>query len=77
MTVLYNTIWHNKLTDQRTSSIRSWCKELIVDWRRRHNIPLLVNGTKAELIELAFSNLPEKCYATDELTATYTITMLR
>ena len=77
MIVLDNATWHNRIIDETTLSKRSWPKELLIDWLRRHNISLLDNGTKAELIELALSNLPEKHYVTNELAAKYNITILR
>jgi hypothetical protein len=75
--VLDNATWHNRLTDETSPPKRSWRKELIIEWLRRHNIPLPVKATKAELIELAFSNLPQKRYMTDELAAKYSIAVLR
>ena len=75
--VLDNATWHNRLTDDTTPPKRSWHKELIIEWLRRHNVSLPVKATKAELIELAFSNLPEKRYVTDELVAKYNIAVLR
>ena len=75
--VLDNATWRNRLTDETTPPKRSWRKELIIEWPRRHNVPLPAKATKAELMELAFSNLPEKRYVTDELDAKYSITVLR
>ena len=46
-------------------------------WLRRHNVLLPAKATKSELMELAFSNLPEKRYVTDELAAKYGIAVLR
>ena len=75
--VLNNATWHNRLTEETTPLKRSWSKKLIIDWLRRHNIPLPINATKAELIELALSNLPEKRYIIDELAAKHSIAVLR
>ena len=75
--ILDNATWHNRLTDETTPPNRSWRKEFIIEWLRRHNVPLPVKATKAELMELAFSNLPEKRYVTDELPAKYNIVVLR
>ena len=75
--VFDNATGHNKLLDETTSPKRSWRKELIIKWLKRHNIPLSVKAAKAELIELTFSNLPEKRYVTDKLVAKYSIAILR
>ena len=75
--VFDNATWRNRRTGKTTPPKRSWRKELIIEWHRRHNVPLLAKATKAELMELAFSNLPEKRYVTDELAAKYSIAVLR
>ena len=75
--VLDNATWHNRRTDETTPPKRSCRKELIIEWLRCHNIPLPAKPKKAELMELAFSNLPEKHYVTDELAAKYSIALLR
>lgn len=75
--VLDNATWHNRLTDETSPPKRSWRKELIIEWLRRHNISLPDKATKAELIERAFSNLPQKRYMTDELAAKHSIAVLR
>ena len=75
--VLDNATSRNRLTDDTTPPKRSWHKKLIIEWLRRHNVPLPVKAIKAELIELEFSKLPEKRYVTDELAAKYNIAILR
>ena len=75
--VLDNATWHNRLTDDTMPPKRSWRKELISDWLRRHRISIPEKATKAELLELAFDNLPEKRYIVDEAAAAYDIDILR
>ena len=40
-------------------------------------LPLLAKATKAELMELVFSDSPEKRYVADELAAKYSTAVLR
>ena len=58
--VFDNSTWRNRLTDEITPPKRSWRKEHIIEWLRCHNVPLRAKTTKAELMELEFSNLSEK-----------------
>ena len=75
--VLDNATWHNRLTEDTMPPKRSWRKEPIRDWLRRHRITLPEKATKAVLLELAFDNLPEKRYIVDEAAAAYDINILR
>ena len=58
--VLDNATWENRPTDQTTPPKRSWRKEFIIEWLRRHNVSLPAKATKAESMKLALSNLPKK-----------------
>jgi len=75
--VLDNAPWHNRLTEDTMPPKRSWRKELISDWLRRHRISIPTKATKAVLLQLAFANLPEKRYVVDETAAAYNISILR
>ena len=75
--VLDNVTWHNQLTEETKPPKRSWRKELIVDWLKRHRVSVPIKATKAELLELAFANLPAKSYVVDEVAAKYKINILR
>ena len=50
---------------------------MIIDWLKRRSVSVPVKATKAELLELAFGNLPEKRYVVDEPAAKYNIKILR
>jgi len=56
---------------------RSWRKEMIIEWLKRHSVSVPVKATKAEPLELVFDNLPEKRYVVDEAAAKYNIKILR
>ena len=75
--VLDNATWHNRLTEDTTPPKRSWRKELITDWLKRHSISIPIKATKAILLQLAFANLPEKRYVVDEAAMAYNINILR
>jgi hypothetical protein len=75
--VLDNATWYNRLTEDTMPPKRSWRKELISDWLRRHRVSIPIKPTKAVLLQLAFANLPEKCYIVDEAAMVYNINILR
>jgi len=75
--VIDNATWHNRLTDDTTPPKRAWRKEVISQWLIRHNITVPVKATKAELLELAFGNLPEKRYLVNEAARKYNVGILR
>jgi hypothetical protein len=75
--VLDNATWHSRLTEDTMPPKRSWRKELIIDWLRRHRVSIPIKATKAELLQLAFANLPEKRYVVDEVAMEYNINILR
>ncbi|CAF1374247.1 unnamed protein product [Rotaria sordida] len=56
---------------------RSWWKEYIIQWLNAHNINVPVKAVKAELLEIAMKNLPEKRYEIDEAAKTYNVDILR
>jgi hypothetical protein len=63
--IIDNVPLHNQLTEDTISSKRTWRKELIIRWFINHNVIVPVKATKAELLELAFNNLPKKRYVID------------
>lgn len=75
--VLDNATWHNRLTEETKPPKRSWRKQLIIDWLDRHDLPFSNNMTKAELLEVAFDNLPPKRYVVDEVAARHDVKILR
>ncbi|CAF2922442.1 unnamed protein product [Rotaria sp. Silwood2] len=56
---------------------RSWRKEHIIQWLNTHNIDVPVKAVKAELLDIAMKNLPEKRYETDEAAKKYNVDILR
>ena len=75
--ILDNATWHNRLTEETMPPKRSWRKQLIIDWLHRHDLRFSENMTKAELLELAFDNLPPKRYVVDEVAARHNVQILR
>jgi hypothetical protein len=71
--VLDNAPCHNRLTEDTMLPKSSWQKEFIIDWLRHHRVSISTKATKAELLQLAFSNLQEKRYVVDETAAEYNI----
>ncbi len=75
--VLDNATWHNRLTEDTIPPKRAWRKEVIIQWLSRHKIKVPIKATKAELLELASKNLPEKRYVVDEIANKYNVGILR
>jgi hypothetical protein len=69
--VIDNATWHNQLTNDTTLPKRSWRKETIIQWLSSHNIVFPEKVVKAELLEIALNNLPEKRYEIDEAAKKY------
>jgi hypothetical protein len=75
--ILDNATWHNRLAEETMPPKRSWKKQLIINWMDKHDLPFTGNMTKAELLELAFDNLPSKRYVVDEVAAKNDVQILR
>jgi hypothetical protein len=75
--VIDNAPWHNRLTEDTMPPKRAWRKELITEWLKRHRVSVPTKATKAELLELAFNNLPRKRYVVDEAAGKYDVDILR
>jgi hypothetical protein len=75
--VIDNATWHNRLTNDTTPPKRSWRKEAIIRWLSNHNIVFPEKVVKAELLEIALNNLPEKKYEIDEAAKKYNVGILR
>ncbi len=75
--IIDNATWHNQLTEDTIPPKRAWRKEMIVQWLINHNISVPTKATKAELLMLAFDNLPPKRYVVDEVAKKYNVDILR
>ncbi len=75
--IIDNATWHNQLTEDTIPPKRAWRKDLIVQWLVNHNIRVPTKATKAELLVLAFDNLPPKRYVIDETAKNYDVDILR
>ena len=75
--VIDNTTWHNKLTGDTTPPKRSWRKSILQRSLINRKISFNLACTKAELLELAFNNLPAKKYLTDVAAAEYQVEIVR
>ncbi|CAF4201348.1 unnamed protein product, partial [Rotaria sordida] len=56
---------------------RSWRKETIIQWLNNHNIIVPEKAVKAELLEIALKNLPEKRYEVDDAAKKCSVDILR
>ena len=75
--VIDNATWHNKLTENTIPPKRSWRKSILQRWLINRKISFNLTCTKAELLELAFNNLPAKKYLTDVAAAEYQVEIVR
>lgn len=75
--VIDNATWHNKLTDESTPPKRAWSKSTLQSWLTRRGVSFNAEYTKAELLELAFQNIPRKQYLTDLLAAEFAVEIVR
>jgi len=75
--IIDNATWHNKLTPESEPPKRAWKKQLIADWLTKRKIKFETYMTKAELIQLAFSQLPPKQYIVDKIANKYDIEIVR
>jgi len=60
--ILDNATWHNAQTEESKLAKRSWRKDKIEEWLQNHNITYDKYLTKAEMLEIAYSNAPRKEY---------------
>ncbi|CAF3057342.1 unnamed protein product [Rotaria sp. Silwood2] len=74
--VIDNAPWHNRLTND-TMSPKSRGRKNIIQWLNAHNIDVPAKAVKAELLDIAMKNLPEKRYETDEAAKKYNVNILR
>ncbi|CAF3985209.1 unnamed protein product, partial [Rotaria sordida] len=74
--IIDNAPWHREVTDNTKPPLRSWRKQMIADWLHDHDISYAKDISKAELLELAYENLPEKKYKVEEEAKQYQINIL-
>ena len=75
--IIDNATWHNRLITESQSPTRSWKKSLLVEWLTTEKVKYETFMTKAELLELAFKNLPLREYLVDKIAAKSDIQILR
>ena len=75
--IIDNATWHNHLTEDTKPPKRSWNKQKIIDWLVFHGLTYSQRATKAELLEFAFKNVPEKKHVVAEATQIYDVHILR
>ena len=75
--VIDNATWHNNLTDDTKPPKRAWNKQKIIEWLDLHKLTYPNRAIKAELLNIAFENAPEKKYVADEAAMIYNIRILR
>ncbi|CAF4265092.1 unnamed protein product, partial [Rotaria sp. Silwood2] len=64
--IIDNASWHREVTDDTKPPQCLWGKQMIVNWLDDHNILYVDDISKAELLQLAYENLPKKKYKVDE-----------
>ena len=75
--IIDNATWHNQLTTESQPPKRSWKKSILQEWLTTRKIKYDTFMTKAELLELAFENLPPRQYVVDKVAAEYGVQILR
>ncbi len=75
--IIDNATWHNQLTEDTMPPKRAWRKDLVAQWLVNHNITVPFKATKAQLLVLAFDNLPPKRYIIDDAAQKYNVDILR
>ncbi len=75
--IIDNATWHNALTDETKPPKRSWNKQKVIDWLNFHQLNYSNRATKAELLEIAFENAPDKKYLVDEAGQLYGVDIIR
>ena len=69
--IIDNATWHNQLTTESQPPKRSWKKSILQEWLTTRKIKYDTFMTEAELLELAFENLPPRQYVVDNVAAEY------
>ncbi|CAF2200339.1 unnamed protein product [Rotaria magnacalcarata] len=75
--IIDHATWHNRLTPESQPPKRLWRKSQLLDWLTTRNIKYETSMTKAELMEVAFKNLPCRQYAMDNLAGKHYVEILR
>jgi hypothetical protein len=75
--IIDNATWHNQLTEETKPPKRAWNKQKIMDWLDSHELAYSKRASKAELLEIAFENTPEKKYVVNEAAQKYGVHILR
>jgi len=75
--IIDNAPWHNILCDDAKPPKRAWTKSELQKWLTGKNIAWDIKMSKAELVELAFANIPTKRYVTNEIARTFDVEILR
>lgn len=75
--VIDNATWHNELCDNVKPPKRSWRKIQVQEWLDQHEINYDSSMTKAQLLELAFANVPPKKFKTNEAAAEHNVQIVR
>lgn len=75
--VIDNATWHNELTNETKPPKRSWRKSDVQTWLREHRLHYDLEMKKAELLNIAFTNLPPKKYKVDVVAKTFGVEIIR
>lgn len=72
-----NATWHNKLTEDSVPPERAWQKSELQLWLTNQGLSFDLACTKAELLLVAFQNLPPKKYLTNVAAAEFNVEIVR
>jgi transposase len=75
--IIDNATWHNELAEESKPPKRSWRKDQLQQWLDQHGITYDAKFKKAELLEIAFANVPSKRYKTNAAANIFNVELLR
>ncbi|CAF4321303.1 unnamed protein product [Didymodactylos carnosus] len=76
-TIIDNATWHNVLCDDAKPPKRAWRKDQLQQWLDNHRIQWVPRLSKAELLQLAFENVPPKRYVSNAIARAFDVEVLR
>lgn len=75
--IIDNATWHCELCDDVKPPKRSWRKDSVKQWLQQRKIKFDRLMTKAQLLELAFANVPPKKFKSNTVASQFNVEILR
>jgi hypothetical protein len=75
--IIDNATWHNVLCDDAKPPKRAWRKDQLQEWLDDRKIQWDAKSSKAELLQLAFANVPPKRYVTNAIARAFDVEIFR